>query len=69
MTETVIIGLSIASNLFFLCLGFWMGRLSSNQAIPRIQMPLKKKALHNEFQEDPFNKAMRPKPEERKETL
>jgi len=59
----------MAGNLLFLCLGFWMGRLSSNQAIPRVQLPFKKKDMPNEFQEDPFNKAMRSAPEERKETV
>lgn len=67
MNETTII-IIMSFCIIFLCLGFYMGRLSSNQAIPRLKSPIKKKPskdLSTEFQEDPFNKAMREPPEKR----
>lgn len=62
-TETIVIVL-ICSNLLFLALGFWMGRLSSNQAIPKI-VTGPEKPFH---EDDPYDKAMQEPEEERKET-
>ncbi len=59
--------LIILSNVLFLCLGFWAGRLTSNQVIPPIGLIAKKPKSY--LEDDPYQKAMMDKPEERKETV
>lgn len=60
----------ILSNVLFLCLGFWAGRLTSNQVIPKIQsLGLIAKKPKSYLEDDPYHKAMADKPEERKETI
>lgn len=59
----------ILSNVLFLCLGFWAGRLTSNQVIPKIQSLIAAKKPKSYLEDDPYAKAMADKPEERKETI
>ena len=50
--------------LLFLCLGFWMGSVRSNQGIPKMEIKKKKPIL----MDDPYEKAMH-YPPGRKETV
>jgi len=67
MSTTIIIIACL--NIIFLCLGFWMGSIRSNQAIPGVKMPFKKVAPYNEYKDDPFEKAMTDPKDERIETV
>ena len=56
-------------NLLFLCIGFWMGSVRSNQGIPGVRMPFKKPPSFDEYRDDPYEKAMQDKPIKRIETV
>ena len=56
-------------SIIFLCLGFWMGRISSNQAIPGMKIPFKKPPSFDEYKDDPYEVAMTDKNVERIETI
>jgi len=56
-------------SIIFLCLGFWMGRISSNQAIPGMKLPFVKPKQFDEYKDDPYEVAMTDKNVERIETI
>jgi hypothetical protein len=55
----------ILSDLLFLCLGFWAGRIVTNQAIPKVKIGKEKPYI----EEDPYEKAMREPEKKRIETI
>jgi len=67
MSEQIII--SGCLSVIFLCLGFWMGRMSSNQAIPGLKIPFKKPPSFDEYKYDPYEAAMTDPKVERIETI
>lgn len=67
MTEQMIISGCLC--IIFLCLGFWMGRISSNQAIPGMKVPFKKPKPFDEYRDDPYEMAMTDPKVERIETI
>lgn len=67
MSEQMIISGCLC--IIFLCLGFWMGRVSSNQGIPGMKIPFKKPPSFDEYKDDPYERAMQDKPVERIETI
>ena len=68
MIETLIIlGIVIISNLTCVCLGYWMGMVKVGQAIPAIKSKITKPVSY--LEDDPYEKAMSDKLEERKETV
>ena len=56
-------------NVIFLCLGFYMGRVSSGQGIPGLKVPFKKPKLFEEYKDDPYEVAMTDPQVERIETI
>lgn len=67
MSEATTILLILSANVLFLCLGFYFGRLSSYQGIPKISIPWSKPKQM--IEKDPYTEAMKGPEPARKETI